>query len=81
MTNKLLQKIIKQIFKKIFKIDINKISTKSSSKTISNWDSISHLNLIIEVEKKFKIKIKPDEAFKLDSYEAIFKYLKKNIAK
>ena len=26
--------------------------------TIENWDSISHFNLMIELEKKFKIKTK-----------------------
>ena len=60
MTKNIISKF-KQVFKKIFKIDINKISTKTSSKTISNWDSISHVNLILEIEKKFNIKIKPDE--------------------
>ena len=34
MTKKILYQNLKQVFKKIFKIDTNKISSKSSSKTI-----------------------------------------------
>ena len=77
MTKKILYQNLKQVFKKIFKIDTNKISSKSSSKTIANWDSISHVNLILEIKKKFNIKIKPDDAFKLNNVDAILKYLKK----
>ena len=76
MNIKSLHKNIKIVLKKTFKINENKISIKSSNKTIPNWDSISHLNLIVEIEKKFKVKIKPEEAYKLDSFEAILKFLK-----
>ncbi len=77
MNIKSLHKKIKVVLKKTFKISENKISIKSSNKTIPNWDSISHLNLIIEIEKQFKIKIKPEEAYKLDSFESILKFLKR----
>ena len=47
---------------------------KQSNKQLTNRSATKPIGNV-------KIKIKPDEAFKLDSYEAIFKYLKKNIAK
>ncbi len=40
------------------------------------WDSMAHVNLIIKIEKKFKVKFKTDEIFKLNSVKKIISYLK-----
>tara|TARA_B000000565_G_C23692453_1_gene342507 strand:- start:563 stop:796 length:234 start_codon:yes stop_codon:yes gene_type:complete len=48
---------IKKAFKRVFprqKIDKNFIKLKTGN--VENWDSLRNLNLILEIEKEFKIK-------------------------
>ena len=33
------------------------INLSSNIDSVSNWDSINHVNFILEIEKKFKVKI------------------------
>ena len=49
------KKRLKMIFSKVLKININKISDNYSQKDNENWDSYAHINLILEIEKEFKI--------------------------
>ena len=44
------------IFWKVFGNKNIKLKYTSSSKTISRWDSLAQINLIVETEKLFKVK-------------------------
>ena len=46
-----------------------------TKKEISDWDSIAHLNLIIELEDTFKISFTSEEIQKIDSIEIILKLI------
>jgi len=39
------------------------------------WDSLSHVQLLSAIEKKFGIEISADEAFKLTSADKLVRYL------
>ena len=39
------------------------------------WDSLSHVQLLSAVERKFDIEISADEAFKLTSADKLVRYL------
>ena len=70
---------IYNIFKKLFQITENNINNAKINK-IEKWDSLTHINLILEIEKVFKIKkISNKDIPKLNSYKEILKYLKKNL--
>lgn len=70
-------KLIK-IFKKNLNIDIEKINLITMKNT-EKWDSFSHINLIIEIEEKFKLKkIKIENIAKLTSFKKCFEYINKN---
>ena len=58
--------------KEIFKKEIN-INVKESNKINDNekWDSIGNFNLLLSIEKKFKIKFNPQEFNKLNSFKDI----------
>ncbi len=43
---------------------------------VKMWDSLNHLALVIELEKKFSIKFKPNEMLALDSVSKIIEVLK-----
>jgi acyl carrier protein len=44
------------IFRKVFYDDDIKISRENTADDIEGWDSLSHLNLVVAVEKHFGIK-------------------------
>ena len=58
--------------KEIFKKELN-INVKESNKINDNekWDSIGNFNLLLSIEKKFKIKFNPQEFNKLNSFKDI----------
>lgn len=75
----MIEKKLEKIFCQIFEIKIGEVKNSKMSNT-KNWDSFSHINLIIELEKNFKInKINPSEIAKLNSFQNCNNYLKKNI--
>ena len=61
---------------KILKIKKTRININSSITSIKQWDSVNHINIIIEIERKFKKKINPDIASELTSIKKIKKFLK-----
>ena len=62
------KKIIESL-KNVF--ENNKINEKSSSENINEWDSVAMINIIMEIEKSFEIKIDIDQIEKVKSYESI----------
>lgn len=70
------------IFIKIFNLNKKKISTKQianiTEKNFEKWDSIHKLNLLIVIEQEFKIKIKNNQAEKLNSFQEALKIIKSN---
>ncbi len=74
-----MEKIIISCFKKIFKIsklpkDLNKITMQN----FKAWDSLGHIKLLLEIEKKLKTKFTMKEISELTSLKKIISRLKKN---
>tara|TARA_B100000989_G_C19511108_1_gene459122 strand:- start:1787 stop:2029 length:243 start_codon:yes stop_codon:yes gene_type:complete len=70
---------LQNLFLKEFKEKKNlKNFSKISMSNYSKWDSISHIKLIIRIEKEYKIKFKINEIFKLNNFHKISNYLKKH---
>ena len=59
------------LLKKVFKIQ--KINLQGSIEDISEWDSLTHVQLISAIEKEFKIKIKFDDVMIMTSIPIIKK--------
>ena len=51
----------KKVFSKVMSFPIKKINDKSSAENVENWDSLTHVQLVSALEKKFKIKISAEE--------------------
>ena len=47
---------LQEIFKDIFDDPSLVISDSTSSDDIDEWDSLNHINLVVAIEKEFKIK-------------------------
>jgi acyl carrier protein len=52
---------VKSTMADVFDIDDTGITLDTSAKDIEEWDSLSHIRLIVAVERKFKIKFKNSE--------------------
>tara|TARA_B110000003_G_C16475143_1_gene467277 strand:+ start:546 stop:779 length:234 start_codon:yes stop_codon:yes gene_type:complete len=71
-----IKKTIDELFFLILKVPKSKNKDKLNFKNIKRWDSLNHINLILAIESKFKIKITPEQNFNLNSYKKILLFLK-----
>ena len=65
-----------EIISNIIKVDSKSINENSTMNDFSKWDSLAHLNIMLELEKKFKKKINTSKMSNLDSVNKILKFLK-----
>jgi acyl carrier protein len=69
---------IDKIFKKTLKINLpNKNISKLKIGDFKEWDSLGNFNLLLEIEKNFKVRFKPKELTSINSIQKIIDYLKK----
>jgi len=54
-----------EIFEDVFDEDSIKMSPELSAKDVDGWDSLTHIRLLLTVEKAFKIKFSTSEIGKL----------------
>ena len=83
MVNNSEEKIIcklKIIFEKLLDVKIKNFEQLVFGET-KNWDSLKHLNLIINIEKEFLIRIKTADVTKLNTFNKIKDYIisRKNV--
>lgn len=64
MDNKIIE-IMEEVFK------TKGIDTTASQQTCDNWDSLHHLNLIVELENEFDLEFEPEEISEMKSFEAV----------
>jgi acyl carrier protein len=50
-----------EIFQDVFDEDAIQLTPELSAKDVDGWDSLSHIRLILTVEKAFKIKLSTSE--------------------
>jgi acyl carrier protein len=68
---------IKDIIKGVLVLE--EISNDISMENCVNWDSLSHLHIIIEIEMEFGISFEPEEIAEIRSLEKISDILEKKI--
>jgi|TARA_B100001093_G_C26574408_1_gene904358 acyl carrier protein len=72
-----LKKCLKIIFKKNDIKNINKLKIGS----YKEWDSLSHFNLLLQIEKEFKIRFSTNDFSTLITINNISKKIKQKIGK
>lgn len=60
-----------QIMSKVFEININDLPSVVDQNHIDNWDSLRHLNLILELEEIYQVSYEPEEISDMISLEKI----------
>ena len=75
-----MDKRLEEVIRKVFPIDSDSIDAEWTSDDIPEWDSVGHLDLIMEIERTFKTKIEIEEMFEVEKLGDITTILqKKNI--
>lgn len=47
------------------------IDTTTSQENCEKWDSLHHLNLIVELENEFDVEFEPEEIAEMKSFDAV----------
>ena len=68
---------LEEIIANIFELDTSQIKKEMTPADIETWDSLSQLNLISAIEKKFQIKLEIDEIFTVMKIGDIYDLLSK----
>lgn len=58
-----------EIMKSVFKTDA--VNTATNQQNCDKWDSLHHLNLIVELEDAFDMEFEPEEIAAMKSFEAV----------
>jgi acyl carrier protein len=63
MTSTEILETVRGIMNDVFDVDLDEGSVKpdTTANDIEEWDSLSHIRLIVAIERKFKIKFKNSE--------------------
>jgi acyl carrier protein len=56
---------LNEVFYDVFEEDTIKVTPELSAKDVDSWDSLTHIRLVLTVEKAFKIKFSTSEVGKL----------------
>ena len=65
---------LKIIFEKLLDLKIKSLDDLVFDKT-KNWDSLKHLQILVNVEKEFSIKIKTSDVTTITSFNKIKDYI------
>ena len=72
-----MDKRLEKVIREVFPIEEENIDENWTSDDIPDWDSVGHLNLIVEIEKEFDIKVEIEEMFEVEKLGDITRILKK----
>ena len=72
-----MEKKVLNIIKEVF--ELQDIDNNISQNNCSKWDSMNHLNLILEIEMEFDVSFTPDEIAKITSARNILSLLEKKL--
>ena len=60
-----------RILSQVFGIPASQLNEEGSPDTIPNWDSLSHLNMIVALEAEFGISLTPEQAMEMLSVKLV----------
>jgi acyl carrier protein len=73
--------ILNEIFRQVFDDDAIVVTRESTANDIEEWDSLTHMNLVVAVEAKFKIRFALGELQTLRNVGDMFDLIEKKIKK
>jgi acyl carrier protein len=67
---------LQDIFRSAFSSEVE-INLETTKDNLPEWDSINHLNLIVELEDSLNIQFQPDEIEKMKSVKVLLELIQK----
>jgi acyl carrier protein len=64
----------------LFGLSPETLTLDSSMETVGQWDSLQHINVIVDVEQRFGIVLSPEEVVQLHSVRAIVEIVHAKLA-
>ena len=71
---------VRGILASLFKIDHTELTMESSMDTVAPWDSLQHLNVVLDIEQHYNIQLSPDEIINLRDISAIVEMVQRKVA-
>ena len=66
---------LKTVMANLFHLNVEEIGESTTLENTSSWDSLRHMELILEIEKSFEIQLEADQIVAMTSYSAIMEVL------
>lgn len=66
---------LKEIFSNLFSIDKSTIDNDFSMATVSSWDSLRHIQIVVALEESFEIKFTMDEILAMKTFPKVIEIL------
>jgi acyl carrier protein len=66
---KQLESQVKEVIASVLNIDSSEIKDDASPDNIEKWDSLSHMNIIITLEERFKIRFSDEQIVRMLNYK------------
>lgn len=64
-----MEKKILDIMSHVFQID--NVTSETSQINCEKWDSLNHLNLIVELESEFDLEFEPEDIAKMRDFDSV----------
>jgi acyl carrier protein len=71
---------LKSVVAAMLEIDPSAVGPETSTDTVTQWDSVKHMNLVIALEEAFGISIPDDEVATMTSYPIIKATIEEQLA-
>jgi len=62
---------LKKVISNVLGVPINEINDSSNSDSLDNWDSLSHINLVLAIEAEFDVALTPEDYMDMLSVKSI----------
>lgn len=72
--------LVKQVMASVLEIDAAEITDDASMDTLSSWDSLRQMNLVLALEESFGVSFPDDDAANATSYKLIVLVLEEQLA-
>lgn len=70
---------IKQIMARVFEMQAEEVPDSASASSLTKWDSLGHIELMLALEMELEIELTSDEMLELLSLEAIERYVSQRV--
>ena len=67
-----------EIMRSVFQTE--KVDETCSQQNCEKWDSMNHLNLIVELEMEFGVSFEPEEIAQMRNFEEVMRIVKRKTA-